>query len=323
MIFLDQAPYNVKADWTGSDATATDNWQAVQDAANSCQRFSTGVGDPDEGGHCGDTLVFPAGSLMVSQPLVLPPGVALQGANDYATNLIAKSTLDPSSHFIDLGDRTSQEAAFGSKIKNMCIWSHPNAAGGTGCMVYSNNAQDTDAILDGVRIYGFNRRCFLGEIGVGGASIVKVRQVSGNCRSPGMPAFTFNYGEGTLVRASGIEPSGGRKSLDPTSPDFNLPVLGTVGLAAIGGVFLLEDVHFEQADVGLAINLKSARCLCRVRRMTGGPLVNSLAVVYNNAAQIGRVRLEDVFANGALTTITNGQPGASAIHGDIVDQITL
>lgn len=316
MIFLDQAPYYVRADWNGSDASATDNWAAIQQAANDAGTITPpGV---DLGGTQGDTLILPRGSSMISKKLVLPFGVAMQGANDYGSAIILKSTFDPADHGIDIGDASKHLSAFGGALRNMVVMAPPSmpAASGT-ALVYTNNNQDTDAILHNVRLYSGQRIGFKGEIGYGGASIVRVRQVQINC-SAALPCAIFNYGDGSLVHIDGLEPAGPRNS---TNGSF---VPGSIGLVCNGGKFDVRRFHPEILDWGIYINLTNAHSRFDGKYITGGPDTNHLVTIGNTPAQLGNITLARVYRNGVLGHIVyNGQSGATSTNADIEDQIRL
>ena len=94
MIDVTQAPYNCRFDFTGSYATATDNYPGLQAAAFDAGAI-TGNGI-DLGGTVGDVLQLPRGAGMLSQKLILPFGVSLrgQGQSYYATVLTPNDTFD-------------------------------------------------------------------------------------------------------------------------------------------------------------------------------------------------------------------------------------
>ncbi|MBR0693693.1 hypothetical protein [Bradyrhizobium lablabi] len=326
MIDLSAPPYCVRGDWFGNDACATDWWTAIQDAAN-CAGENPGGISPDYGGCEGDTLILPKGSIMIGHPLVLPPGVSLQGSGNFATTLVVKESFDPSRHFIDLGDGTRHYAAFGNQIKNMILWNNPNVDAAQGAaMVYTNNTQDTDPILDNVRVMGYKRRCIWAEIGFGGASIAKFRQVTTACTKPNLPGVLLDYGEGTLIHFDGFEPCAGRQSNDPASPLYNLPIPGTIGMVMKGGILRMERMHPEIVDTCLLVNHKTARCFTDVDWSTIGGGVNAGIVFMGNPLQKGRLRVANTQCNASnpsCPTVLNGQSGAVSIFGDIVDPIRL
>jgi hypothetical protein len=320
MIDLSAPPFNVRGDWNGSDATATNNTNAIKDAIAAAHASNTGF-HPDYGGTWGDTLLFPKGSVMVDDTLVLGDGVALQGSGDYATTLVMKASFDPNKHFVILGSPGDNLSSFGGKIRNMNLWApSTNEAISTAAMVFTNDAQD-GTILDHVRIYGFQRRCFWGEIGYGGASIIRMLQVTGNTSAPNRAAFYFNYGESTMIYVEGIETSGAR--INPN--DENSPqVPGTFGIVLNGGFAKFTRVHPELQDYPFYIDMKSSKCFCDIDFMTGGPFTKDLITIAGNPLQQGRVRLSNIIRNGATGHIVaNSQNGAGPIDNEIVDPIRL
>ena len=323
MIDLSQAPYNVVGDWNRSDATATDNFNAIQDAAYEAAEVM--AEHNDFGGASGDMIQLPKGPIMISQPIVLPDGVGMQGVSAYGTTLVAKQTLDPTKHVVTLGNPTSMLASFGGKIRDMNIWHPPNVDADNGAaLVYTNNVQDVDAILQNIRLYGFKRQCFRGEIGYGGASIISLKQVTGNTNKPGVPAFHLDYGGSTMVNIDGIEPAGGRKNEDPNHADYDKPIDGTVGIYCRGGNFSIRRFHPEQCDYGILINLKNTDCFADIRHTTGGPATNHLFVIQNNPTQLNRIRFTNAIRNGVIGhMVSNGQRGASHIDSEIIDPIIL
>lgn len=328
MIDVTQPPYNCRADWNGSDSAATDNYAPIQQALYDAGKIL--FPDTDRIG-AGDLVLLPKGAMMISQKLVVPHGVTVQGAGDYASILRMKESFDPNSHFIDLGDATLKQSVFGCRLRNMILFSPPDLEGAMcTAMVYTNNAQDTEGMLDGVRIYGFQRRCFWGEIGYGGATSISLKQVTGNTLAPGTPAFTFNYSDACMIDVEGIEPSGGRQSNDPTSSLYNLPIANTIGIILQGGYARFRRVHFEECDQCFFVNMDdgqpagSGQSFCDIDFMTGNTTNNHLIVYHNNSAQKGRMRLTNVKRNGITGhTVWSGVDGVPNIDTDIVDTIRI
>jgi hypothetical protein len=311
MIDLRLPPWNVKGDWS-------DNGSAIQDAADF---YGQGNGvQPDNGGAIGETLMLPAGSV-VSGPVTLPYGVALEGVADYGTSLIANSSVTGEMDFIRGGNPASPYSTFGGAIRRMKIHcSKTQEASGSVAAVRMTSVQD-GLMLDHVRIYGFKRRALICEKGQGGASIISVRQVTANTGTAGFPAITFDYGEGTMIYAEGLEPSGAR--IDPTSE--NSPAVpGTIGVLMRGGFAEFKRFHPELLEIGMQINMRTSKCFCDVRMATGGPGVQNLFVVNNNPTQLGRVRFADVQRNGVIGhTVLTGQSGQQHIDADIIDPIRM
>jgi hypothetical protein len=317
MIDLALPPYNVVGDWNGSDSAATNNTNAIKDAIAAAHASNTNGGVVDAGGTQGDTLVLPKGSVMFDDTLVLGNGVALQGAGDYATNLVMKGNFDPEKHGIILGSDGDVLSSFGGRLSNLCVHSRPTMPVTSKAVVYSNDVQD-GFLLDHVRLYGFNRRWFHGEIGYGGAAMVRFRQVTGNCSVPAMAGGYFDYGESTMVEIDGIEPSGAR--VDPTSEQSPAKP-GTVGVLARGGMFDIRRMHGELLETTLLINLRSAVSYCDVSKMTGGPMNRDAIVIVSNPANVGNVTLNRIIKNGESRYMVLNGNGANipdSIRGTVV-----
>jgi hypothetical protein len=317
VIDLSLPPYNVKGDWS-------DNGSAIQDAANF---YGVGNGThPDNGGAVGETLLLPAGSVM-SGPITLPYGVALEGRNDYATHLIANSSVTGEMDFVQGCDPNSTVSSFGGRLRHLLISvSQTQEASSSVAAVRMTSVQD-GLILDHVRIYGWKRRWLVCEKGQGGAAVISLRQVTGNTSIAGLPGATFDYGEGTMIHVDGLEPSGAR--VDPNDPE-SPSVDGTIGVLMRGGFAEFKRFHPELVSTGMQINMRTAKCFCDVDFATGGPGVGNLFVINGNTAQLGRSRFANVQRNGIAApsgatghTIYTGQSGQQHVDTDIVDPIRL
>src|SRR6185503_2833367 len=323
MIDVSQAPYNVVGDWNGSDTTATNNTAALQAAIADAQASNTLGGVVDNGGTQGDTILLPKGSIMFDDTLTLGDGVSFQGSGDFATNLRVKGNFASNKHRIRLGSPGDTLSSFGGRLSNLVV-SQPKTLETNSdiALVYTNDVQD-GTIMDHVLLRGFQTRCFVGEVGYGGATLIRMRQLGGNTRraAGAVPAFSFDYGEGTMIDVEGFEPSGGR--IDPTDP--NSPSApGSVGCYVRGGFGSFRHVHGELLETCMLLNLKSTKCFCDINFMTGGPENHYEIVVQNNAAQLNRIRLANIVRNGSPPTnplVLNGQSGGSHIFNDIIDPI--
>ncbi len=317
----------VVGDWNGSDAVATNNTNAIEDAIGNAQLNNTAGGLVDNGGSIGDTLLLPKGSIMFDDTLTLGDGVAFQGSGDFATNLRVKGNFDPNKHRIRLGSPGDTTASFGGRLRNLVV-SQPKTleSASNVALVYTNDVQD-GTMLDHVLLRGFQSRCFVGEIGFGGATLIRMRQVGGNTqRAAGpVPAFSFDYGEGTTIDVEGFEPSGGR--LNPTDPNSpSAPY--SIGCLVRGGNGSFRFVHGELLETVMNINLKTAKCFCEIDHLMGGP-ENKYEIVIQGqtpAIQTGRIELAHITRNGspiANPLVLNGMSGAQPIYNDIVDRIRL
>jgi hypothetical protein len=325
MIDVSQAPYNVVGDWNGSDATATNNTAALQAAIVAASADNTNGGIVDSGGTQGNTILLPKGSIMFDDTLTLGDGVSFQGSGDYATNLRVKGTFDPNKHRIRLGSPGDTYSSFGGRLRNLIVSqaSTLESAGST-ALVYTNDVQD-GTLLDHVLLRGFQSRCFVGETGYGGASIIRLRQVTGNTGYAGRPAFSFDYGEGTMIDVEGLEPSGARVNpADPNSPS----IPGTVGVYVRGGYSKFRFVHGELLETCMLLNLKTAKCFCSIDYLMGGP-ENKYEIIIQGqspAIQTGRIELAHVTRNGSPPSnplVLNGMSGASHIYNDILNPVLI
>lgn len=309
MIDVTQAPYNCRFDWTGSDSAATDNYGGLQEAIyDAACLVGPGV---DQGGAIGDVLQLPRGCGMVSQKLVLPFGVSMQGQAQsyYATVLKPCDTFDPDSHFIDAGDGATELAAMGCGIQNMILWARPTMeAAPNRAMFFTNNAQDTDPIVGRCRIYAGNRAAIWAERGWGGATLINFRNIT--CHNNGGPGSTpiiwANYGDGTTVHFDGVQvanPAGGNN--------------GSYGLYLVGGNFVINRYHAEQVWTGCVVDLANGGRV-EFSHGQGGNDCERYITINNRPSQIGKTRVRNTDKNGSLYTVCNGLPGGLSVQTDIV-----
>jgi hypothetical protein len=309
-----QAPYNCRFDWTGIDATATDNYAGLQAAINDAKVITPpGV---DLGGSIGDLLLLPKGAGLVSQKLVLPFGVYMKGVNCYSTVLKMADNFTPHDHFIDIGDGSTQLAAFNCGLSDMILYSRNRNADYAKAMVYTNNAQDTDPIVGRCRIYAGNRAAIWAEHGYGGASLINFRNITimndGNLDGGIVnPVSYFNYGDGTMVRIDGVEPNG--------------PTLGggaaQIGMYLAGGTFDIRGYHAEAIQTGLLIDLASGSV--HIEGATGGNGTANLITIQNRPSQAGRTTVKKAFKNGSTYVVYSGLPGAASVTSDIFAEMTF
>lgn len=314
MIDVTQAPYNCVFDWTGNDATATDNYPGLQAAANDAAVINPpGI---DLGGNVGDVLQLPRGTGMVSQKIVLPFGVSMrgQGQSYYGTVLKMSDDFDPDSHFIDVGDETTHLAAMGCGVSDMILYSRTTSPSIGKAMVYTNNAQDTDAVVSRCRIYAANRAAIWAEKGWGGATIVNFNNIT--CHNNGGPSSNpiiwCNYGDGTEVVFDIVQvanPQGGNVS-------------GAYGLYMAGGRYHVKHLHAEQIWTGAIVDLANGGKV-NFEHGTGGNGVDRFITINNRPSQAGKITIKSVAKNGSNYVVLNGLPGGTSYTTDINGEITL
>ena len=318
MIDVTQAPYNCRFDWTGSDATATDNYPGLQAAINDAAAITApGI---DLGGTVGDVLQLPKGAGLVSQKLVLPFGVSMQGhgLSYYATVLKMADNFNPNDHFIDLGDASTHLAAMGVGIRDLCLFSRNNNGAAGKAMVYTNNAQDTDPIVGRCRIYAGNRMAILGEIGYGGATMVNFRNVTCNGygtlygnNSPNS-LVRLNYSPGCTVMIDGIQVGCYAGGEGPIS----------IGVYLSGGNFDIRRFHAEQIYTGMHINMPNDG-RAYIEHANGHPSVHRLIAVGNQPSQAGKVKVKNIInPDSPHLTVFNDLSG-NHLTGNVIPETVI
>lgn len=316
MIDVTQAPYNCNFNWTGQDSVAHDNYAGLQAAINDAAVITPpGI---DLGGVVGDMLQLPRGMGLVSQKLVLPFGVSMRGQPHayYASGLKMADNFDNNSHFIDLGDETTQLAAMGCSISDMILFSRNREAAGSKAMIYTNNAQDTDPIVGRCRIYAGNRAAIWAEKGWGGATLINFRNL--NLHNVGSlngavssPLMWLKYGDGTMVHIDGVQPAvyaGG--------------VPNSYGLYLVGGNFDIRRYHAEQIWTGAIVDLALGGKV-HFEHCTGGNEVERLITVNNRPSQAGKTTCKNIEKNGANYVVLNGISGGTSTQSSINAEMTF
>jgi hypothetical protein len=318
MIDVTAAPYNCRFDWTGNDATATDNYPGLQAAINDAAAITPpGI---DLGGAVGDVLQLPKGAGLVSQKLVLPFGVSMQGQglSYYATVLKMADNFDPNSHFIDLGDASTGLAAMGVGLRDMCLFSRNQDAAAGKAMIYTNNAQDTDPIVGRCRIYAGSRMAIFGEIGCGGATMVNLRNVTCNGfgtkygnSSPNVLA-KFNYSPGCTVQLDGFQVgcyAGGEGAI-------------SIGLYLSGGNFDIRRFHAEQIYTGVHINMPNDG-RAYIEHANGHPSVHRFIAVGAQPSQAGKIRIKNIInPDSQYLTVFNDLSGNN-LTGNVIPETVI
>jgi len=333
LIDLALPPYNCVGNTDPDTGIGMDCTQPLLDAIGAAMADNTRGGLVDLGGSTGNMIRLPKGTVKVSpaHTIVLPYGVGLEGCNDYASALWLKpGTLAAADHFIDIGDRTTHLAAFGGKLRNMTVFCPPDEAADSGTYaVYSNNNQDTAYTLDGLRIYGGQRGGLKLESGYGGASIVRVKQVTCHTFKAGSWCAYFNFGDGTMVEIDGMEPATRRKSLDPNSPDFNKPMAGGQGMFIGNGRYDIKRVHYEQCETCTQINQTIVGSVVEIYMHTRGELCGSQITVQNGSmlpgsgSSIGLMHVEGYPDQPGSHTVLDGRSGRPHIDGHIKERIVI
>lgn len=247
---ITQFPYSVTQPWTGNDSSQPDPTAAVQQAIDDLA--ANGWGLMDTGGTDGGAIDFPPWVIAISDKLVMRDGVRFVGNNKAASRLMMRENFPgttPGKHMIDLGDATSGHASFGGGIQDMHISARKGVLAAVGNFtVYSNNAQDSGAIIDNCIIDGGSH---FGGIkymeGVGGASLVKFADIVAISRKDalllGNVPMVVKVSGSTQVEIDGFEPV--VDWINDAQPELGA-VAGSYGLLALGGTFDIKRVHGEK-----------------------------------------------------------------------------
>jgi hypothetical protein len=304
--FVHVNEFGAVADWTGADAGTTENFTAFWNALIFAGRQMSGLSA--DIGPAGDVMKCGVGAYRIKLPsagksLIVPFGVILEGVS--GSILKIDDTSDNATHFITLGDPNTHLACFRSRLKNLSLLE--TAAGGAAgtAMVFSNNTQDFGGLED-VYIYAKQRGGVLFTNGYGGASTVRLWNVSVNWNSNTNPGISLNYGT-TMVSMHDVIAGG------PSSG--SVAAIG-ISLAGTSGMYKIEGFHAENITTGIAVNLTSGG-MCKVVNANGGSGVTSL-VSLAATNQPGNFSIEEAAINGATTLVSNGQSGGTSRSTDVM-----
>lgn len=284
-----------KLDWTGTDGTATNDYQAIQNALS----FASRVIGPtiDGGGIAGAKVIVPKGTALVcggSNTLLVPGSTILSGMGPFNTTLkLCDSGQNAATHFITLCDPASHLACFGGQITNIALFSTSTpAANSNVSMIFTNSQQQLKGV-DRVAVYSGKRLCLYTDVGYGGAANFVVDSL-------------FCTPNGTSVNA-GV--SIGYTSAVTTMRDTIIESSGWAGpaLQFFGGVLGIDGFHVEGITTGINTNITGALTngTVRIHNITGGNSCTDLIV-----KQIGSVNNNMVVGmatpNGCTNTVNDG-----------------
>jgi hypothetical protein len=341
---ITQFPYSVTQPWQGNDATAPDYTAAVQQAIDDLA--ANGWGLLDTMGTDGGAIDFPPWVVSISDKLIMRDGVRFVGNNKAASRLLMRESFPgtvPGKHMIDLGDATSGHASFGGGIQDMHISARKGVLSVAGnFVVYSNNVQDSGAIIDNCIIDGGSH---FGGIkymeGVGGASLVKFADIQVNCRKDaillGNVTMVVKVSGATMVEIDGFEPA--CDWIDDDHPELGA-VANSYGLLALGGTFKIRRVHGEkvkwpvyfgeyagggpQWPGGPNSPATDDNNQAYVEMVTGGG-GNTKIIWMDSAKWKGRLTLDHIMPkSGSIPhTLYSTVSGVSSITTEIIDRIRV
>jgi hypothetical protein len=292
--FANVRQFGAKVDWAGTDGSATNDYTAIQNAYSYCGDIRSPT--IDAGGTAGCRIMHPAGTSLVcgSVPLEVPQGVAVEGANMWASTLKMCSTWTSGVTFMNICNPNTQASCFASYIRNLTLFSpFAQSSSANSYMVYSNNIQQVD-FLDRVAIYAGQRECLRLETGYGGAALLGMQNVE--C-TPGTTSInagiTINYGT-TLVTMRNVHvETAGPATLN--------------GLQVLGGFVHLTGFHTEGISNGILANIPTsiANGFVKVEDVTGG--VNCTNLVVRQAGSVASsLYVSNATQNGCTNSVNNG-----------------
>lgn len=251
---ITQFPYNVTQPWQGNDASVPNPTAAIQQAIDDLA--ANGWGLLDTGGTDGGVIEFPPWVVgPITDKLIMRDGIKFKGNNRAASRLMMGEHFPgttPGKHMIDLGDATTGHASFGGGIQDMHISARKGVLAASGNFaVYSNNVQDSGAIIDNCRIDGgshFGGHKYME--GRGGTSLLKYADIEMIARKDalalGNVAMVIKVSGSTLVEIDGFEPS--CDWVDNNNLSLGA-IPGSYGLVALGGNFHIKRTHGEAVQI--------------------------------------------------------------------------
>lgn len=319
-----------RGDWNGTDASATDNFSAIQ-ASLWFASFKSSTSF-DGGGFWGGRVIAPQGSYLVCgtglKSLIVPNDVVLEGPSAAAAaTLRACDAYNASVHFVELCDPVWHFACFNSSLRNLSLSISRSVSSSIGiAMVHSNATQDFGG-LSRVYIYSGERECTFFEKGFGGASSVVLEYVSCNISSSsGNPAMVFgntvasglNYGT-TIIKLNTIVIAG------PSSA----PLMTGSGLLLKGGFYDIQNLHCEAVPTCAFVQIPSATGNGDIVRMHnvngggGGAVTCTGLITLDSANNPGNLIVGQAPAGSCAHVVLNGQPSGSNRDAAITTDVTF
>jgi hypothetical protein len=306
--------FGAKGDWNGTDAGATDNFNAFQ-AAYWYAGFKSSTSF-DSGGFWGGRVTVPQGAYMVCgtglKPLILSEGVWSVGVSPNASSVKFCSAWDAGTTQLELGDPNWHFACFNNSVWSMQFRSDS----GTAYMIHSNCTQDFGGLYQ-TYIYSNGssaRPCLHYEKGYGGASTFVVRDLScsANSNSPQILigntiASGMNVGS-TMVELTNLVMGGN------SGPTGNHQTAHA--LTIHGGFVNVNRFHFEATGGGIrvAVGATGNGETITINNVNGGGLPVhapcSGMITLDGINIPGNTVISQVQTSGTCTSVVeNGQAG--------------
>lgn len=288
--------FGAKQDWLGTDASATNDYTAIQAALNFAGLVAGPT--PDAGGITGAQVLMPKGASLIcggTSTLLVPGSVVLRGMGvNNSTLKLCDSGMTNSVHVLTICDPETQKACFGGKITEFTMYANntPTSAANI-AMVYSNNVQQLEAI-DRIAIYSGLRSCIKFETGYGGAAYVGIRNAFCTPWPTSVnPGISINYGTTVIgVRDTIVEAGGSGATIN--------------GLQVLGGFVEISNFHAEGISSPVFVNIPTSNSngIVRVRNITGGNACTSL-VTRQTGSGTSTLTVASAIPNGCTNSVNN------------------
>jgi hypothetical protein len=294
--FIDPRQFGAKFDWSGTDASATDDSAALQAALNfgsyGPTRFSINGTN-----FAGTKVLAPKGMALVCNALTMYGATQFFGQGPSNTNLhMCDAFPSAASHFVTICDPLTHLACFGPQIADMTLSATATAPGNADkYMIYSNAAQQARAISN-VAVYTGKRGCFRYDTGYGGAAIFTVHNLF-------CTLFSASLSDGVVINAG-----------TTLIKFYDTIVEGSYtgnAVNLIGGQITFDGFHVEAGPTtGININMTTSTHSATVKAATGGSSCTEL-IKLANTNTLGNFAIYDAVKNGCTRLVTNGQPAGS------------
>lgn len=300
--------FGAKGDYVANDATATNNFSAIQTALFFASANPTGTLF-DSGGYNGNIVKLGVGSYMINQPassisLIVPNGVYLEGTN--GSTLKAHDNWSTGAPVICIGNPNAHFANFNCGLRYLEVFMKTSVASASNSVVvYSNNFQDGGGI-EHCHIYGGPRSCIKYEISYGGGSVLTFKDLILVNQSSQNAAVVFNVGTSIVdCRNWSVNSSG--SSFD------------AIVLTGTGGMYNFENIHMEGFPNGFLVGLAAGNNpMVQFKNITGGANLNYVFTLQSNNALGNAAFIQCQKNNGsALGLVLNGQVGGTSRTTDI------
>lgn len=288
--------FGAKQDWTGTDGSATNDYNSIQAALNFAGAISGPT--PDAGGVDGGSVIVPKGASLIcggTSTILVSGSTILRGIGvNNGVFKVCDSGMNAATHIITLCDPETQKACFGAKIADLTIYANGTPTSNANiAIIYSNNVQQLEAI-DRVAIYSGLRQCIKFETGYGGAAYVGIRNAFctpwPTTTNPGISIF---YGTTVVgIRDTIVESGGGGAT--------------TNGLQITGGFVDVQNFHAEGISSPVLVNIptNNGNGIVRIRNITGGFACTSL-VTRQTGSATSTLLVASAINNGCTNTVNN------------------